>query len=570
MGFEVELDRCVTDDQDNKLEPDEALAVFGSFTLVTDTRHAEAQTAQAQDIAYSNVEMVTEPFDQSVQPHPAVALIGTMRAVAQGLYTVKKNQHQWLAKLLAAMLGNPGIWVTGYGAQAVVHGSVSEVLGTAATYQATDRGVDSLFVHYTVGIPVGQLGPAVQWIGQNARADTPKNFGKLNAQRAGCAGTAAGRLFRRWAGNAGVQPDAAEVAALEGFVALVYTQVSAIIDDHALADGIAKNKTVALCRVPLREVAKALPVTVRTFLAQQAWADTLADNSIQDADGVDQFAAHQAIVAQKLLTSKQAYLASEISRLTTAIQSAQGNDPDLALAVRKQTRELAALRAQIASATSASQEWGNIGGVLPAHQDLLTEAAQGWSIISNAIVPALEGRMLGPDYAEGNIFLPQAGGDGGPQRDLNTAATCNSLAAAANNEGMVITLGDYLGSALLAPGVRTIQQAEVFGGMHELLQPENSNGIDLAPLELRKHGTSRVSWDQLGQDVTAITTFSLALLQAATAPPVPQQQPQSPHSGDKRGSEDHQPDPNQPPDKRARREPESGGTQSQTPTGNTT
>jgi hypothetical protein len=568
MGFEVELDRCVTDDQDNKLEPDEALAVFGSFTLVTDSRHAEAQTAQAEDIPYSNVEMVTEPFDQSVQPHPAVALIAAMKAVAQVLYGVKKKQHQWLDKLLAGLLGAPGTWLTGYGSQAVVHGSVSEVLGADATYDAADRGVDSLFVHYTVGIPVSQLGQAVQWIGQNARADTPKNFGKLNAQRAGRAGTAAGQLFQRWAGSAGVQPDAAEVAALEGFVALVYTQVSAIIDDHVLADGIAKNKTVALCRVPLREIAKVLPVTVRTFLAQQAWADTLADNSIQDADGVDQFAAHQAIVAQKLLTSKQAYLDGEISRLTTAIQSAQGNDPDLALAVRKQTRELAALRAQITSATGASQEWGNIGGVLPAYRDLLTEAAQGWSIINNAIVPALEGRMLGPAYAEGNIFLGQVRADGNPQRDLNTAATCNSLSAAANNEGMVITLGDYLGSAFLAPGVRTIQQAEVFGGMHELLQPENSNGIYLVPLELRKHGTSRVSWNQLGQDVTAITNFSLALVQAATAPPAPEPQPA--HPGDKRGSEDQPTDPDQPPEKRARREPGSSGTQSQTPTGNTT
>jgi hypothetical protein len=568
MGFEVELDRCVTDDQDNKLEPDEALAVFGSFTLVTDSRHAEAQTAQAQDIAYSNVEMVTEPFDQSVQPHPAVALIVAMRAVAQVLYTVKKNQHKWLGNLLAGLLGTLGARLTGYGSQAVVHGSVSEVLGADATYDAADRGVNSLFVHYTVGIPVGQLGPAVQWIGRNARADTPKNFGKLNAERAGRAGTAAGRLFRRWAVSAGVQPDATEVAALEGFVALVYTQVSAIIDDHVLADGIAKNKTVALCRVPLREVAKVLPVTVRTFLAQQSWADTLADNSIQAADAVDRFTAHQAAVAQKLLSSKQAYLAGEISRLTNAIQSAQGNDPDLALAVRKQSRELAALQAQIASATSASQEWSSIGQLLPAYRDLLAEEAQGWSIINNAIVPALEGRMLGPAYPDGNIFLPQVRADGGRERDLNTAATCNSLSAAAKNEGMVITLGDYLGSAFLAPGVRTIQQAEVFGGMHELLQPEQANGIDLVPLELRKHGISRVTWDQLGQEVTVITNFSLALVQASTAPPAPQPQPA--HPGDKRGAEDQQQDPDQPPDKRARGEPGSGGTQSQTPTGNTT
>jgi hypothetical protein len=73
IGFEVELDRRVTDHAGEEIAGDKKLAICaaGAFSVVTDSRTAEeVHPARGQDpreISYSNIELVSAACTKSIR-----------------------------------------------------------------------------------------------------------------------------------------------------------------------------------------------------------------------------------------------------------------------------------------------------------------------------------------------------------------------------------------------------------------------------------------------------------------------------------------------------------------------
>lgn len=137
-------------------------------------------------------------------------------------------------------------------------------------------------------------------------------------------------------------------------------------------------------------------------------------------------------------------------------------------------------------------------------------------MIDQAIVPALEGRPLANNpssravdrlFADRSVKEGTIAPDGGITRGLATETESDM-------DGDPVTLGQYLYSAMLAPAQRTIGQTKIFGGMHEVANPDPFIGADkilrhLVPLELRSHGPRRVKWTELNtalQDLAVVST----------------------------------------------------------------
>lgn len=149
--------------------------------------------------------------------------------------------------------------------------------------------------------------------------------------------------------------------------------------------------------------------------------------------------------------------------------------------------------------------------------DLRNRGEFPWSVVTHAIAPAFEGRLLG-DLTSDNLedlFVASTvtgaiGPDHGFARELATETP-------SNQSGEVVSLGQYLYSALLAPGQRTLGPTKIFGGMHEIAVPDvytDRNAIQhhLIPLELRSHGPERVSWDKLWADLLELIAESIRML----------------------------------------------------------
>ncbi|HLJ98530.1 MAG TPA: hypothetical protein VKU39_01345, partial [Streptosporangiaceae bacterium] len=284
IGFEVELDRRVSDQLGAKIKGDVKLATcFGDeFTVVTDARSAKEATGADKTVVYSNIELVTRPFDQ---------MAGDTTAIQHALqHMAEFTGHCYKIAASAALgdvlkrSGSPH-WLTIAGSTAVVHPE-SDQIGpvTGLFYRVQDRGMDNLFVHYTVGFPVLQLLPALDWLTQMTRPQAENGvsaFPITNARRAQRAGLAAAELFRRWCQFRKIDYLAADSIPLAGYVALVFTQIAAAVDRSYKLEGQIKNKTIVVCRVPLRNLAGVLPPRVQQFLREQAWADMLEENNVR-------------------------------------------------------------------------------------------------------------------------------------------------------------------------------------------------------------------------------------------------------------------------------------------------
>jgi hypothetical protein len=313
IGFEVELDRRVTDATGAKIPGDKNLAICdGEFKAVSDSRTAEAITDQDKSIAYSNIELVSEPFDQMLGTEAISRTWQDMSTFAESCYKISD------ATTLRDVLTSSGLAhrLTEEGATAVVH-PAPDLIGPikALTYQVEDGGLDNLFVHYTVGYPALSLGTALEWLTGKVRPeaedpadDDGADFPIINANRATRAGQAAAGLFRRWSAYRVVECTEADATALAGYISLLYTQIAAVVDhSYAQEKTQIKNKTIVVCRVPLRKVAGVLPANVQQFLREQAWVDMLTDYEVTaTAASLRSFINGRATEAKQTAKDKQA------------------------------------------------------------------------------------------------------------------------------------------------------------------------------------------------------------------------------------------------------------------------
>ncbi|HLK02048.1 MAG TPA: hypothetical protein VKU39_19370, partial [Streptosporangiaceae bacterium] len=180
------------------------------------------------------------------------------------------------------------------------------------------------------------------------------------------------------------------------------------------------------------------------------------------------------------------------------------------------------IMADFADCDLAGQQWAALEAKLP--NDLIQVYQEWsakqfpWSVITHAIAPALEGRLLADD-------LPSKGLDqifaGGPVKERAIAPDKGyawelATGTESDMDGDPVTLGQYLCSALLAPAQRTLGPTKIFGGMHEVARPDVFTGSDgiprqLVPLELRSHGPLFVTWAQLGKALEELVAMSRKL-----------------------------------------------------------
>jgi hypothetical protein len=559
IGFEIELDRRITDATGLKIPGDKKLALCadGAFSLVSDSRTA-TQTGNVEpgeepgQISYSNIELVSAPFDQLAGDGALQAAYDGMRTFAAACYAIQADAG------LQAVLGSAALTfrLTEDGVGAQVRAQSRFTTADGLTYQFTDGGEDSLFVHYTVGLPLGRLGEGLAWIMKKTRddAEDEDDHPITNARRASRAADAARELFRRWAlyRNVGVTPQ--EAAALGGYVALFYTQLAAAIDHSYPGNTQIKNKTIVVCRVPLRRVAQALPANVQQFLQEQAWVDLLNEHQVATGQ-LQAFVTKCARDAAKRVEQrKEAYKAAmaELERLSAdvtatekrlgTIGAALGNTRAGTVNVELKAQQEALIRslstrqeemnkqrdiiADVELFQQASNAWTALRDNPPAASAALdgerTRGAFRWSILDHAIVPALEGKLPAPDLTAGEpseLFLHAdepmdkdnaTGPDGGPWRELATE-TVSDLG------GTKIKLGEFLFSALLAPCQRVIGPYLIFGGMHEVEAPDvykapNGTIYNLIPLELRSYGSQEVTWTELAAGLQEIGDYASSLL----------------------------------------------------------
>lgn len=560
IGFEVELDRRVADASGEMIAGDRTLATCanGAFKVVTDERSAPRVDKPEKETDYSNIELVTAPFDQSAGLDPLIAVAKSMHLFTTACYKIPKMTT--LGDVLAAC----GLQyeLTADGVSAGVHPATDLIHDSGRDYKVQDDGADNLFVHYTVGFPVGLLGNALEWVTAQTRKDAEDpddvHYPITNALRGMRAGQAAIQIFGRWAQAQHLLVSEADARALAGFVALLYTQVAACID-HAdpESSGQVKNKTVVVSRVPLRVVAEALPAIVQSFLLQQAWVDMLTDYEVgTSGSDLADFIAEQAEAAQEAVDdrSEGEDAPTEIPKLQVKITQVQKRLVNIYSQLGKATarskvkdlqkrrlnalRSLGALQASLEEqndilsdyqgAVQARDAWAQLVKTIPDGLAKLNTARIGgqfpWSVINQAIVPALEGRVLAdnlttatPDtlFKPGPMVSSAAAPDGGLPRELATEMTSNL-------GGVEITVGEYLRSALLTPCQRPIWQGMIFGGMHEVPSPDifkvpDGRKCALIPLELRSYGPSEITWDQLAAALNDIAGVSLKLMQAALA-----------------------------------------------------
>jgi hypothetical protein len=302
-------------------------------------------------------------------------------------------------------------------------------------------------------------------------------------------------------------------------VALLYTQLAAIIDHSYDGTGQIKNKAIALCRVPLRAVAAVLPDPAKQFLSEQAWVELLRENNVNNLTRFisDRIASAKEYVAGKQDAADQAR--RELPAVSGQLANTDVGDQHDELA--ETVQRLTDVIADYDGALAGLREWQSMAPT-PKRIKTLNAGRQAgqfpWSILDQAFVPALEGRALAPPlrgkgcealFAAGSPLGSAAGPDGGPCRDLDTGTQCDMGSEA-------LTVDEFVSSAFLAPGGRPISPERVFGGMAEVPVPDSYQvrqaRIYLIPLELRVHGKLEVTWDELAQNIQGIVDLSQVLL----------------------------------------------------------
>lgn len=149
---------------------DLATCAGGAFRVVTDKRGAPRVDKPRKEADYSNIELVTAPFDQSAGLDPLMVAVKSMRLFTTTCYKITKMNT--LADVLVAC----GLQydLTADGVSAGVHPATDLIRESGRVYRVEDQGADSLFVHYTARDAWNQLVAAI-----------PAELANLNAARIG-------------------------------------------------------------------------------------------------------------------------------------------------------------------------------------------------------------------------------------------------------------------------------------------------------------------------------------------------------------------------------------------------
>ncbi|GAB3001910.1 hypothetical protein [Saccharothrix stipae] len=262
IGFELEISLLIADRRGRVLDGETPLASCPQYQLkiVSDKRQG-----------YSNIEFVTDPVsvtgaDSKRGPETLAAQVRGIRAMRDALYAAKPGPF---ADAIAP-----------YGT-AVDEGRTARIrkFPPRAVYQPAeaDGRSDGLFLHYSLGVPVGALAGFFDLLRDTIAPFTPDDPRFLDRARFRTAQAAefAESVVTDFAVGGATGDQSLEV--MRAYMQLVYTQIAGIADytDHAIGvkpRGQVKNGTVALCRASFHEIFPALPEDVRKYL-EESWSD---------------------------------------------------------------------------------------------------------------------------------------------------------------------------------------------------------------------------------------------------------------------------------------------------------
>lgn len=274
IGFELEISLPITDRNGRKLDGETELGPSRTldFRLVSDKRQG-----------YSNIEFVTGP----------VSVVGTsggvngpklLHELLAGIKQVRDELYKAGDAKLADAAGGL-LNLTSAGSTALLNPSEPKYKD-AATLKG---GGDGLFLHYSVGVPLGALSAFFELLRKFAPYEPDAFLAHArwrNQQAAELAEEGVKQFAEKF--NSAAKTAAAQV---HGYLQLVYTQVAAMADyvGRKQDEGQIKNETVALCRSAFHEVFPLLEKDARTFLAAG-----FADESL-----IDLIAKHQEVTEVK-------------------------------------------------------------------------------------------------------------------------------------------------------------------------------------------------------------------------------------------------------------------------------
>lgn len=250
IGFEIEISLLVADKNNKKIPGDTELGTASvlPFDVVTDSQQG-----------HSNVEFVSEA--RSVVGGTKVSGPKDLKSALAGMQAVT-------GKLAAAKGVGTFKAVTAGLVNTAGAGSTAKLLPYPEGFRSYEsQGGDGLAPQYTVGARLGALASFFDFLRTNVpfsdRAAYPSDRARFRLAQAEDFGKELTKIFKK-----AVSPSSSDLALLNGYAQLVYTQVAAMAD-YLVGEkdkGQIKNNTVGLSRSNFSDIFPLLPEGVRDFL----------------------------------------------------------------------------------------------------------------------------------------------------------------------------------------------------------------------------------------------------------------------------------------------------------------
>ncbi|GAA1983039.1 hypothetical protein [Catenulispora subtropica] len=290
IGYELEVDLAVTDEDGDYIEGDTHLALsttVPSFTLVTDARLLN------DDNLYSNIEFVTDP----------VSVIGTRHATGPAIV---------LAQLDAVRAARDALYFAGEGPLADADETLTTVGAGDTALLNPNLGYDETFTllaHYSVGVPLAGMPHFFDRLRDAAPIPDYDDVSpvlvraRFSLFQAESFADCEIRLFLETPGAPAA--GSAETRALCGYLQLAYMQICALADNlDVQGEGAQiKNLTAVLCRSAFIDVFPLLCAEARAYLRSRCEGDApiitnLADHQEVPQPGGEEWTFHEDGVRQ--------------------------------------------------------------------------------------------------------------------------------------------------------------------------------------------------------------------------------------------------------------------------------